>query len=823
MGFIASFIIALAFAVVGELLRPKQTPPNAKASSLDDFDIPTAEEGRSIPAFAGRVKFTGPNVTWYGDLEVSPIKKKVKTGWFSSATQILNWKYMLGMQLAICHGRNDIYCHNIFFGEDVPRHSRTDEGNGVTRFDFNDEEFYGGKESEGGVTGTVRFYSGTNNQPANSYFGSQIGEEPPAYHGLCHAILEHVYLGTSHYIKTMSIEVSSYPNQLGLIDDKHRIVDDSNPACMIYEVMTNVVWGVGMSPSDIDITAFRAVGSTLSDEGYGMSMIYNGGTTARNLIEEILRHVDGVMFSDPQTGLVTLRLARADYNPDLIPHYDENDFGPEGIKFSRPSWSETKNHVKGTYIDREHDYSEAVVAQQDLANIIQRGGEVAYEQQDFTGFSRFEPASKAVARTLKTLSYPLAKVSGSLPRRAWKTKPGDVFKLTWGNLGIGGAVFRVIRVDYGTLATNRLEIEAVEDIFAISNVAFAEPPPSGWQNPVGDMQPLVRQRVTEAPAFGAPGPERYLLTMGSKSDRIAFGYEVWADDTGGTNYVNRSFVDTFTPSATLVSPYLASRDEVDEIGFTVHSFIHRDLVEQGEGDNRGNGLNFVIIGNEWMAWRDYEDNGDGTFTFKGVWGGVLDTVMQDHSTGEIVWFVSEGSGLLNSAGYTSDKELNVKYLPRTMGKILDIDDATAMNIETDSRASRPLVPGKIRLDGVRPAEITSTVAGTFNLTWAHRNRFYTSVVPQSEDSITPEDGTVYNVRAFREDTNVLLAEGQGNLTTAVVELAYTGDVRIEIESELEGVESYMMQSFVIDYDGTGIAVSLVTVDSAEYVLDGGGA
>jgi hypothetical protein len=43
---------------------------------LDDFSLPTAEEGRPIPVVFGTVLITGPNVVWAGDLKVDPIKKK---------------------------------------------------------------------------------------------------------------------------------------------------------------------------------------------------------------------------------------------------------------------------------------------------------------------------------------------------------------------------------------------------------------------------------------------------------------------------------------------------------------------------------------------------------------------------------------------------------------------------------------------------------------------------------------------------------------------------------------------------------------------------
>ena len=54
--------------------RPKVEKP--QAAGLDDFTLPTAEEGRPIPVVFGTMLITGPNVVWAGDLKVDPIKKK---------------------------------------------------------------------------------------------------------------------------------------------------------------------------------------------------------------------------------------------------------------------------------------------------------------------------------------------------------------------------------------------------------------------------------------------------------------------------------------------------------------------------------------------------------------------------------------------------------------------------------------------------------------------------------------------------------------------------------------------------------------------------
>ena len=60
--------------VISAMLAPK--PPEPRAASIGDFDVPTADQDRAIPVVFGRVWITGPNVVWYGDLKVVPIKKK---------------------------------------------------------------------------------------------------------------------------------------------------------------------------------------------------------------------------------------------------------------------------------------------------------------------------------------------------------------------------------------------------------------------------------------------------------------------------------------------------------------------------------------------------------------------------------------------------------------------------------------------------------------------------------------------------------------------------------------------------------------------------
>jgi hypothetical protein len=74
--FVAQVVIALALTALSYALSPRPKTEAPKAAGLDEFDLPTAEEGRPIPVAFGTVLLRGPNVVWAGDLKVEPIRKK---------------------------------------------------------------------------------------------------------------------------------------------------------------------------------------------------------------------------------------------------------------------------------------------------------------------------------------------------------------------------------------------------------------------------------------------------------------------------------------------------------------------------------------------------------------------------------------------------------------------------------------------------------------------------------------------------------------------------------------------------------------------------
>ncbi len=70
--FIAQVVIMIALSMAIQALSPKPkrpSPNHAKPVGLEQFDFPTAEEGRSIQVLFGKKYIAGPNVVWYGHLK----------------------------------------------------------------------------------------------------------------------------------------------------------------------------------------------------------------------------------------------------------------------------------------------------------------------------------------------------------------------------------------------------------------------------------------------------------------------------------------------------------------------------------------------------------------------------------------------------------------------------------------------------------------------------------------------------------------------------------------------------------------------------------
>jgi hypothetical protein len=116
---------------------------------------------------------------------------------------------------------------------------------------------------------------------------------------------------------------------------------DANPAHIIYECLTNTDWGMGSPSSLIDVTSFENAGVELFNEPLGLSMIWTKQATIQDFVQEVLDHIQATLFVDPQSGLLTLKLIRGDYDVDTLPTISPSTANLSN--FGRKLWGDIVN------------------------------------------------------------------------------------------------------------------------------------------------------------------------------------------------------------------------------------------------------------------------------------------------------------------------------------------------------------------------------------------------------------------------------------------------------------------------------------------------
>ena len=144
---------------------------------------------------------------------------------------------------------------------------------------------------------------------------------------------------------------------------------DLNPACALYEILTDTEWGYGQPSSDVDLTNFRAAGATLYDENNGWSFLWDAERDLADIVREIERQIDGVLLWNRNTGLWQIKLIRADYSLMSLPAVDESVLVRDGVReWSKSSWDDTFNQAFVHFSSvnpNTGDWQEATVNEQD--------------------------------------------------------------------------------------------------------------------------------------------------------------------------------------------------------------------------------------------------------------------------------------------------------------------------------------------------------------------------------------------------------------------------------------------------------------------------
>lgn len=513
LGILALLLINAVLFVASSLLLPKPKTEGLKPSKPGE---PGSEE-RPLPVVWGTVAVPA-NVTSFSHVAAREQTEKVKTGIFSSHKITVGYTYEALVQVALCHGPVDalidlVWNDSVGIADGATRTMLGVNEDGVW-VPFTVDENYtdpalplapgvlpvagslvkvdatealGGYRHGGGLAGWFRFYYGTTPQTADPALLAEWGEVSD-YEGVCHLVLgrmngeafETFAFGETGTMPPLAVVVRRCPSHLGLAAELTNLNGGANGAEIIYEILTNTVWGLGLDPSLIDVDSFVAAATALAAENLGLNLSLAAETGAEDAITEVCRYLDGQVQQHPVTGLLELTLNRADYDVGDLPVFSPANAHCE---LHRPSWTQLVNQVKVTYTERQGPvFRDRTVGPIDDLAAQRNFGIVHSLTVPFLGVHDPVVAEQLAIRSLRLAGLPLAKGTLVANRLAADFRTGRPFVLHWPAYGVEQHVFRAVRVDYGTRTDGKVTVDFVEDIFALDEPFYAIPadPPPAW-------------------------------------------------------------------------------------------------------------------------------------------------------------------------------------------------------------------------------------------------------------------------------------------------------------------------------------------------------
>jgi hypothetical protein len=789
-------IIAAQYAL-GALLQPK--PEDAKPE--DQPHLPTNSETTNVRVTWGTVLVKAPEILWHGDFKAEPIKKRQFNGLFFRSF-IVGYKYHLGIIQGLCWGKTPQGSQGIdmraILCDDRVIWQHPENSEKFTDIPVDEPTFFGAETQEGGIYGQFRIHHGEqwNAFPIvpSAYWEAQTGVTMPDYHDLAYvewlgySSLRNAkpqgWMGNSGRALPFAflfrrLAGGMFPG-FGDIHIPGSINVHQNPIFALAECYTSLEWGMQYPVARLG-ASWEGAADTCVDEGLAWAYDWDRESSVEDMAAEILRYVDGVVYTDLLTGKLEIVLARDDYDPEDLDELSDDD-NVEIVSLSRGAIIDTKNELRVLYTDRESLlHEEVALVVRDAANNTSQDATIAATVR-YRGCPHGDIALRIGMRDLTALSLELWRGTLKVDAKFYRFHPGKVFKFTQPEEGIDQVIMRATRVKHGTLKDPRIEIEFIEDVFAAGTQTYTSPPDTIWTNPIGAAEDVTNAGISELPFWYQKDNQMRVIGYAERPG----GLGTIAYDAYLNSIVSAEDVD-FTATGTLANPYEQLTAPTDNSG----TLIIEDLTDESAiepasaADIAALGSNVALIvsaaGVERIAFESAIENLDGTITLENVWRGVLDTPPINHPAGARVWFTSYDAAICEDT-FANNTAVDFKPVAKGVRSGASFADAPEFTVVTARRALRPYPPRFVTLGGSYTNEFQDT--GDVELDWRESNRLTeTAVVKQDNATFTPEDDTTYEIDIYGEDDTVIrnvtgLTAPNYNYTN-VNELSDTGKSRLE--------------------------------------------
>ncbi|WP_307734426.1 hypothetical protein [Xanthomonas albilineans] len=794
------------------------------AAIFEDGDFPTADEGTPQYVVFGDCWSADWCVIAWGNQR----NRKVKKGGFLSKHTV-GYRYFASLQMGL--GRGPLNAITAIRVGDKVAWTGSAEGNAAINIDKFD--LFGGDEGQGGIVGTAQVLMGERTQQAPDLLQKLLGGATTGCRGVATVLFDGMLCAMSkspqpwvfrHWRTTQGWDRDPWYPEKALILLRNDLADLSdypadqrdamrnihaiNGAHMLVEVATSHDWGRGMDLSELDLDSYKAAADQLYAEGLGLCLRYTRGGSLVDFVQQVLDHISGAQFVSLSTGLLTLRLIRADYNVADLPTFGY-DSGLLAIEDMETSTDEEVNVVIGTYSDPVKREQRQVRARNTGA--VQATGSNVVMTRDYPGLPTWQLAQRAVERDLRVKTGGAKNYKVTLDRRGRWIEPAGLMVIHAPEEGLDQLVLRVAKIERGKITDGKIVITCAVDVFGLGALRLSNPPGSVYIPPATDAQPAIAQSAWEL-------SYRDLAHSLSLADLAALPAR-----SGYVGAVGKRPTSSTSDFALAVSTANATYNEVAEVECTPYARIAADMARSdqaitihlvGETDLDALNVGQALLIDSEIVRLDAIDLQTHLCT---IARGCADTVPAAHPAGTVVWGYEAGLGVDPTLRFFGDT-VNLKLLTRTSSDKLDPILATSMSVTLADRAARPYPPACLRINGLGyPDQLYGSLAAT----WAHRDRTQQSgtLVASDAGSIGPESGTNYTTNWYLDGALVRNQSGISSAGDVYSPPPGSGGktVRVEVESLRDTHESWQKLQHTFLY-----RAQLVTEEGDRIVSEAGG-
>lgn len=656
-----------------------------------------------------------------------------------------------------------------------------------TTIDIDKGDIFGGDQKEGGIKGQAEVMFGDINQStvgsdieaeiggrtdpadATSVFGADIpdadlGITPPVETGVSgpfpamgglRGVTTIFYKGlicsNSPYPKSWSFrvrrakkgwfnDVTWYPEeaQIAMDDGSGNPIIAMNPAHILYECMTNPVWGRGLPTSAIDEPSFISAANTLCQEKFGLCLAWNRSVLLQEFMQMVINHIGAALYTDRTSGLQTLRLLRKDYNVDDLPIFDYSS----GLLSIQDDTTTAPDNSHSEIIVNWINSITGKPGQTRVQNLAgtQANQTVTSTTLDYPGIPTPDLAARVALRDMQMQGAGIKGYTLILDRRGRQIAPAGLFRIHVPDRGIDDMVLRAGKVEEGPIGSRTIKIVGIQDVFGLEATTYLTPPVSSFIPPDREARPVILRVIQEANyrdvyrqasaadlaaletvsgaiSVAAHAPTSLstaygLSTHGPGEDYSVHGVFGWAPSA-----LIQSDIGYYDTTVKLTNPYLLNKATLPSVAW---------------------------IDDELVYCTSY-DTSTRTLT---IGRGAVDTIPQPHDASSRIWF-SQGFTGTDKREYVAGDTIDIKLLTQTNTDKLDVLSAPEETLDLVGRQGLPYPPGDFQIGGIPFANVLTQI-GDLVLTWTHRDRIQEAdhVLVHQDGSTGPETGVTYRVEIY---------------------------------------------------------------------------